>query len=91
MKIKCSNNKNDEKEYKCKLNVDVWIQSGCNDNIEHTITRCPQEMKRHALGKWELWCHGKNSSKIKGLKSLGSFLKYQICPYDLVINNSHQC
>jgi hypothetical protein len=48
-------------------------------------------MKRHALGKWELWCHGTNSSKIKGLKSLGSFLNYWICPYDLVVNNSHQC
>ncbi len=26
MKIKCSNNKNDEIEYKCKPSVDVWIQ-----------------------------------------------------------------
>jgi hypothetical protein len=54
MKIKCSNDKNDEKEYNCKSSVDVWTQSGHNDNIEHTITGCPQEMKRHALGKWEL-------------------------------------
>ncbi len=38
MKIKCSNDKNDEKEYNCKSSVDVWTQSGHNDNIKHTIT-----------------------------------------------------